>query len=271
MRHLLAFLLKHYFILLFILLEVFAFSLIINNNYYHNSVILNSTNHFTGSILNTYNNISEYFSLKHVNKELAEENARLHSLSEISFLKTDTSFLYKDTLYKFISAKVINNSTNKRNNYMMLNKGTKHGIKADMGVICSNGIVGIVTSASVNFCSVMSVLHENAKISAKIKKNNQLVNVVWNNIDYKIGTIEDIPTQIYIHYGDTIITSGHSFIFPEGILIGTVKNYLTEKGESMNRALIDFSTDFNNLHYVYIIDNIMKDEQLNLEEVIEYE
>jgi len=147
----------------------------------------------------------------------------------------------------------------------MLNKGIAHGVQKDMGVIASNGIVGTVIDVSEHFSRVMSILHENNKINARIKKNNHLGNVEWDGIYYTQGLLTDIPTHVKLYKGDTIITSGNSFIYPEGILIGTVEDYLVNKGEKFNRARINFSVDYNNLNFVYIIVNAMKEEQLNLE------
>jgi len=217
-------------------------------------------------MFSAFTNITEYLSLKKNNKTLAEENAILHSkLNLLSSIETDSNLnVSTDSNFLILPAKVVSNSTNNRINFLMLNKGKIDGINVDMGVISSTGIVGIVCQISENFSSVMSVLHKDSKISARIKKNNQLVNVIWKGDDYRTGTIEDIPTHIEIVPGDTIITSGNSLIFPEGILIGTCKDFIKNTGENLNNAEIIFSTDFNSLSYVYIINNLMREEQNNL-------
>jgi rod shape-determining protein MreC len=271
MRYLFAFLWKHNFFFLFLLLEVTAFLLIANDNYYQSSSILNSTNRITGSIYTTSNNISEYFHLRKVNKKLAEENARLHSLSLNAFLKTDTNnFFVKDTFYRqryeYISAKVISNSTSKRNNYIMLNKGRNFNIEKDMAVISAGGVVGIVKEVSQNFCSVMSVLHKKTKISAKIKKNNQLGTIVWNGQNATIGSLTEIPIHVRLVKGDTVITSGYSLLFPEGVMIGTIKNFYVAKGDNFYTVDVKFSTDFNAIGYVEIVKNLMREEQQQLED-----
>ncbi len=260
MRYLLAFLWKHNFFLLFILLELIAFALITNSKNYQGAVIISATSEFTGSLNSASTNLASYLNLNQANQLLLEENTDLLQNQSSSFLVSDTNFYYKDSLYRYVGAKVISISTHKRNNYMMLNRGTKHGIKRDMGVISGDGIVGTVIDVSKNFSTVMLLLHKDAKISARIKKNNQLVNAVWNEIDYKYGTLEDIPAHLQLNYGDTIISSGNSYIFPAGIKIGIIENYNNESGKSLNTAKIKFSTDFNSLYYVYIIDNLMKPE-----------
>ena len=271
MRYFFAFLRKHNIFFLFIILEVFAFLLMIQSKNYPGSVILNSTSQFTGSLNNTYTNIIDYFQLKKINDVLEKENEYLINLKFTQAVVDSSLYQPADTNYRYISAKIISNTVHKPNNYLMLNRGAKDGVKIDMAVVSSQGIVGSVVGVSENYCSVMSVLHTDSKISAKIKKNNQLANIMWNKIDYLRGTLEDIPTHLEILYGDTIITSGHSLIYPEGILIGTVENYYSQAGLNLNKAVIKFSNDYNKLKYVYIIENLRKEEQLLLKAEVENE
>jgi rod shape-determining protein MreC len=149
----------------------------------------------------------------------------------------------------------------------MLNKGSRHGIAKDMGVITSSGIVGTVVDVSPQFSRVMSVLHVNNKINARIRKNNHLGTVEWTGDNYRYGLLTDIPMHVMLAHGDTIITSGNSFIYPEGILVGTVEEYNILPNEKFNTALIEYGVDYNNLYFVYIIVNLKKKELLNLETI----
>ncbi len=266
MRYLFAFLRKNNIFFLFIFLEIIAFVLMANSKNYPGSVILNSTSYFTGALNKNYTNITAYFDLRKTNQLLVEENEYLKNLRHFNVI-ADSLTLRPDTNYKYIGAKVISNSTHKPNNYLMLDKGEMHGIKIDMAVVSSQGIVGSVIAVSENYCSVMSILHKDSKVSARIKKNNQLANILWDKMDYLRGTLTDIPSHLQLIYGDTIVTSGHSLIFPEGILIGTVESYDSRIGSNLNSATIKFSTDYNKLRQVYVINNIRKEEQLKLKEV----
>ena len=265
MKNFFLFLWRRHFFFLFLILEVISFILIVQNNHYQRSGFINSTNKFSGNILATFNNISQYFSLKDANRKLSEENARLLSESKKFYMKTDDHIFYhNDTLYRqqyeFISAKVINNSTNKRNNYITLNKGSRHGITKDMGAITSTGIVGIVKEVSSDFSSVISVLHKDMKISAKMKKSGHIGTVIWKGGYYRYGELIDIPTHVKPTPGDTIITSGYSSMFPEGVMIGTISDYKIVKGDNFYSINIKFSTDFNSISYAYVVRNIMKGE-----------
>ena len=271
MRNFFLFLLREHFFFLFFVLEIISFILIIQNNYYQKSVFINSSNELAGNVFSTFNNISQYFSLKDENKRLSKENAKLlNEAKKFYIINNNNIFQHYDTIfhddtlysqqYEFISAKVINSSVNKRNNYLTISKGYKSGITKDMGVITSNGIVGIVMDVSPNFSTIISILHKDSKISAKIKKNGHLGTVIWNGGDYCMAQLIDVPTHVKLTIGDTIISSGNSTSFPEGILIGTILNYKIEKGDNFYSISIKLSTDFNNISYAYIIKNIMKDE-----------
>jgi rod shape-determining protein MreC len=266
MRYLLYFFRKHYFYFLFLFLEVLSLVLIFNFNEYQNSALSRLSANVAGSILTLSSDISEYFSLTRTNKILADDNASLHSYLRDAFYRTDThSYYHKDTLYKleykYISARVISNSTNKRNNFLMLNKGTLHGIENHSGVIIGNRIVGQIVSVSQHFCWVMSVLNKDTKISGKFRKNGQLVNIEWDGGNYRRGEVKEIPKHVVMEKGDTIITSGNSDIFPEGLIIGTINDYTIAQDENFNNATLLFSTDFNSLSYVEIVIDMMRKEK----------
>jgi rod shape-determining protein MreC len=146
----------------------------------------------------------------------------------------------------------------------MLNKGHNQGIENHMGVIMGNRIVGQVVSISNHFCWVMSLLNKDSKISGKFKKNDQLVNIEWSGGNYQIGEVKEIPKHVVIHIGDTIITSGNSDIFPEGLLIGTIDHFTIAQEENFNYATIRFSTDFNSLSFVEVLIDLMRQEKENL-------
>lgn len=265
MRNLFAYILKQYFFFLFLLLEVIAFSFVLQNNY-QRATFLNSTGKVVGSVLSTFSNISGYFSLRKANESLIRENTKLRNQMADKLLVTDTlKYYHVDSMFRYVGAKVISNTVSHQKNYIVLNKGSLQGIKKDMGVITSTGIVGTVVDVSRNFSRVMSVLHVDNKINARIKKNKHLGTLEWSGRDYRNGFLTDIPMHVDLEPGDTIVTSGNSFIFPEGLMIGRVAEYYKQPNEKFNNALIDYSVDYNSLYFVYIIINLKKSELLNLE------
>ena len=147
----------------------------------------------------------------------------------------------------------------------MLNMGSNDGIDKDMAVISQRGIVGIIRDVSKHFSSVISVLHKDTRISAKIKKNNYIGTLAWKGIDYRKAYLMDIPTHVKLALGDTVITSGYSHLFPEGIMIGVIENYNILEGDNFYTIKISFLEDYNNLSYVYVVNNLMRNEKLMLE------
>jgi rod shape-determining protein MreC len=84
----------------------------------------------------------------------------------------------------------------------------------------------------------MSLLNKDSRDIRKFKKNDQLVNIEWSGGNYQIGEVKEIPKHVLINKGDTIITSGNSDIFPEGLLIGTIDHYTIAQEENFNYARI---------------------------------
>jgi len=238
---------------MFVFLELIAILLLVNHSGFQQSRIFNSTNVITGSFQSAFTSIGDYFFLKTANEQLSFENAQMHnSLHKLSVIPD--SIFEQDTLYSFIPARVISNTTRGRNNYIMINRGRKHGIEKEMGLISPYGVAGIIVGVSSNYATAMSLLHKDSRISARLKNNGQMVNVSWDGNDYRRGLLEDIPTHIIPKTGDTVITSGYSFVFPENLMIGVVGDKITPGG-NLNRAELIFSTDFNNLYYVYVTKN----------------
>lgn len=269
MQNLLAFLLRYKFFFMFLALEVVAFTIIINHSLYQRYILINSANKITGVVYTWQTALSEYLYLRKINRSLAEENTRLHELLD-SYLSQETEIAYQppDTLsgrqYRYIPAKVISNSTNKRNNYLMIDKGRRDGVDRDMAVISPEGVVGIVINASDNYAWIMSVLNSNTKINGRLKDSNYQGSLSWNGNDYRIGTFNDVPSHVPLKVGDTLVTSGYSLMFPGNVMIGTIKEFHIAGGDHFYTVKLSFSVDYNRLSHVYVVKNLMRQEQLSI-------
>lgn len=270
MRNLFNFIARQYFFFLFVLLQVVSFFMIIQNHNYHRSILVNSSSYLAGSVYEMRSNVAQYFQLKSINQRLAEENTMLLQQMPGAFLATDNKiFTFRDTLYQkqfsYINGRVINNSIRNRNNYLTLNKGRLHGIEPDMGVITPNGVVGIVKDVSANFSSVMSFLHSDMMISARLKNTNHIGTVIWEGYNYRKATMQYVPPHVEMSIGDTVVSSGFSHIFPEGILMGTISDYSVRRGDYFYTIDIDLAEDFASLEFVHIVQNHFKRELEELE------
>lgn len=271
MKNLLHFIVRFHFTILFVVFELICMLMLVNYNNYQKSQFLNSSNAISGDIYEKVSSITDYLSLVKTNEELNEENVRLSNLLPSSFnFSADSSVLFKDTLYHqqyiYRSAKIINNSVNKQLNYITLNKGRINGIEPDMGVVTANGVVGVVKSVSENYSSVISLLNSRLKVSAMIKKNNYFGSLSWNGKNYRKARLLDIPFHVKVQKGDSIVTSGFSSTFPEGLPLGVVDEVLTSSGNNFQEVDVLLSNDFKSLSYVKVIGYLQKNERLQLEE-----
>lgn len=280
MRNLIAFIIKNSSWFLLILLEIVCFYLIFQYNSYQKSIFFNSSNEVSGRIYAISGNLISYFGLRETNQDLLEKNAYLqnrifalenyvHSVSTDS-LKTEA--ILKDSLeldsYNFLIARVIGNSVSQIQNYIRINKGSNSGVKQDMGVISQQGIVGIVVATTPNFSLIQPIINPKTILNCKIKGSNAPGSLVWDSQDYRYADLKDFPKHEKFHEGDTIITSGNSQIFPEGIMVGIVEGFDKQKDDNLLILKVRLSTDFATLKDVLIIDNKSGSEYIELEKNI---
>ena len=269
MDALLAFIKRYNFVFVFLLLEILAIIFIVQNSNYQGSKIVHAGNALAGRCYGTLSLVGDYFGLRKENERLAEENASLRAQLESSYISYNLrEFTREDTVYKqrysYTEARVIKNSWNRRNNYIMINKGRKQGIKLDQAVISPQGIVGVVVNTTDNFSTVMPVLHSNSRNSVKIGRINTNGSLVWRGGDFRYATLIDIPTTYKLFPKDTIVTSGMANDFPEGVMVGFVEQAMSEKGSGFYTIKVRLATEFTKLDHVYIIDNRFKAEQDSL-------
>lgn len=270
MKSLFLLLWRNNFTLLFLFLWSISFYLVVRNNNFQQVSVFNSTNKIVASVLEAVNYVKEYINLKENNSSLARENSRLKSLLpgtwyEKSALRTMIEDTVRLQQYTYITARVVNNSINRRSNYLTLDKGYMQGVQKDMGVISSAGVVGIVKDVSRHYCTVMSVLHKNTRISTRFQNSNYFGSLVWDGTDNREATLLEIAKHVKFSKGDTLITTVYSSIFPEGVMVGTIKEYELKPGDNFYKITVSLSTNFANLSHVYIVDNLFKNEQRDLE------
>jgi len=253
--------------------------MIVKNQEYQKSVFLSSGNSMVSSIYKWNNSVVEFFKLAAANDNLSEENTALKNQivklqNELVTLKPQKSDslhfrIPPEMEYQFVSAKVINNSTNKLQNYITLNKGAVDGIKIDMGVICDEGIVGIVKTVSNRFSVVIPLLNPKIQISCKFKRNNYNGSLLWGGEDYRYSNLTDIARHVELALGDTLITSGLTSNFPEGIPVGTIEDFSLKESDAYYNIKVKLAVNFRTLSHVKIINYLHYREQKDLETVAE--
>ena len=268
MQQIFNFIFKNSYKLLFLLLLSISLALTIQSHSYHRSKVISSANFFTGGIYERINSFSEYLNLKTQNEALALENAKLRSLifntnDSISSLSIDSIKNISKT--NIIVSKVIHNSYDVYENYITINSGEAAGVKPDMGVINSNGIIGVVDKTSKNYASVISILNVKSRINAKIKKSNHFGSLLWNGKSTGFVQLMDVPRLASVRKGDTIVTGGQSTIFPENIGIGTISKLEIDTETNYYTITVKLFNDMTSLGHVYIIKSKDREEIINLQ------
>ena len=254
---------KLYIFILFIILEIISFVLIINYNNKQKDIFLYSSNLFSGYINSKYTNLLQYFDLKKTNEKLKKDNAFILQQSFNKNSKSVYNSKAGDTLlekeFNIIPATICNKSIDRRNNRMTLDKGSNEGIKKDMGVIDAYGIVGVVRKVNSNYASVIPLINTISRVSVLIKNKGYFGILEWEPYDYRKTKLTSIPKHAKIEKGDTIITSGFSTIFPEGILVGTIDEIRLERGSNYYNITVNLNNDLALVENVYVIENLKKD------------
>lgn len=270
MRNLLNFIIKYHVLFLFVVLEFISLTFIIRYNNFHQVKALNSSNIVSGVIYEKYRSVIEYFGLGKINEDLARENAYLRQQLQavlLADIDRKISLQIGENELTAISAKVINNSVNKAYNYITLNKGSKDGIKPDMGIICNDGVVGMIFNVSEHYSYALSLLNGRWSVNAKLQSSNYYGTIRWEGETSGVVVLEEIPYHVKVDDGEMVVTSGYSSTFPEGVKVGTVIKTELKEGDSFQKIWVQLSTDFKNLVYVEVVEKVGKAEQLELEAI----
>ncbi len=270
MQQIINFLIRNKNFLLFAFLLFLSLVFTIQSHSYHRSKFINSANFLSGGLYESLSSIQDYFNLKTYNQQLLEENARLREIKSSSSTQFEDALSYGQTIdtvsqYNYIPARVINNSYSKSDNFITLLGGERNLIKKDMGVITSNGIVGIIENTSSKYSTVFSILNTNFQTSAKLRTSDHFGTLKWDGLDPNIVQVVDMQEQAPVKVGDTIETSGNSAIFPKGVLIGSIENFELDSSKNFYTLSIRLFNDMTNLGHTYVIENRDKNEIQELE------
>jgi rod shape-determining protein MreC len=276
-RNVFLFIRRHFNFLFFLVLQIISLSFLFRYNKLHEAVFMNASTEITGRINEKYNTIEYYFQLKKTNESLVRENLRLHQLMKDNYEAPDSAKRLihevvgldsgKSLLkYNILEAKVVSSTTSSQTNYLTIHRGYAQQVRPNMGVIGPQGIVGTVLNVSENFATVMSLLHRQFKVIVKLKNGGERGKIEWDGLSPLFVTLRDIPKSARVARGDTILTSQTSSLFPANIMVGTVYEIEADNTSNFYTLKIRPATNFFNIEYVYVIDNLQSDEQKRIED-----
>ena len=249
MQNLLKILLRYSNFLVFIALEVAAFLLVSYNNAYPRSSLLSTANDFVAWQNEVVSEVRGYFSLRSQNEQLAIENADLRNqIGSMESGEVDTTFHYQP-------AKVVQMTTDRLHNYLTINLGSKDGIQRGQGVRNEEGVVGIVRTVGRNYSVVLPIINTHTNLSCRFSKNDYIGTLQWDGKDSRFAQLADVAAHMVVNVGDTIVTSGLSPVFPEGIPVGIVENSVLKEGDSYHTIRVRLHTKFKRLRYIEVVQN----------------
>lgn len=276
MQQILNFLIKHNHWFLFILLEGISFVLLFSFNRYQNAAMFTSANELAGNIYSFMSDVDGYFGLSDENEALVEQNRVL--INEIEQLKQELASFKDSTAlatnsfaaplkgdFRFNTARAVNNSLNKVNNFITIDKGKNDGINSEMGVFNDKGVIGIIYKTSDNFSLVMPLLNSKSMLSCRVKGSNSFCTLRWNGEELQYSYLIDLPRYAIFQQGDTVVTSGFSSIFPADIPVGEIERLEDSDDGMFYRARVRLFVDFASIDNLFVVGNDNKLEQDTLE------
>lgn len=275
MRNLIDFLVRYSSWILYLFYVVICCILLFDRNPFQHHVFMTSAGGVSSTLYDVTNSVTSYFNLREINDDLQRQNARLESemLALRSQLENYQERYYGDTMTvvdplvqcDFIIAGAINNSIHRPKNYITINKGKLDGIRPEMGIVDQNGVVGIVNIVTDNYARAISVLNPDFSLSCKVKGNDAFGSLIWDGKDYREAILQEIPRHTVYEKGDTIVTSGYSAVFPEGIPVGVIIGDEKTIDDNFRTLRIRLFTDFSRLSTVRVISNAHLDELKEVE------
>lgn len=265
MRNLLNFFIRYGAWFLFVFYAAISCFLLFQRNPFQHHVYLTSANAVLSGVYDVAANVTGYINLRDINADLQRRTADLES--EVIALREHNRALRQQLLqdslrttdslgrFRFILATVVNNSVVNPYNYITVNKGRLDSIQPEMGVMDQNGVVGVVNTVSDHHARIISLLNPNFRLSCKLRGNDAFGSLVWDGKSPYEAILEELPKQVRFHKGDTIITSGYSAVFPEGIPVGTIIGSTRGEDDNFNTLRIKLLTDFSTLSTVKVISN----------------
>jgi len=254
---------------LFVLLLLSAVTQIFRYHFYQHSIYFGQALGAHRQLDQWKSDVKAYFNLRQVNQQLINENTLLKQQLNWNLTfnspKRDSSYQDDKTgnfvKYEYIQARVIRNSVQDQNNFIILDRGFKDGIKRHMSVVSPMGIVGVVVESAEHYSLVMSVLNSKFEITPYIYdlKTSQGV-ISWNGEDPTMVDLEEVNRFVKVKNGMKLFTSNYSLLFPAGIPIGTIVKSSSNLKSNFHRISVKLATDFGQLDVVTVIKNIHQKE-----------
>ena len=274
MYRLFAFLRRIYVLLIFLVLEGMALHFYADSSVHTRARLLSVSDNIVGGIYGGIAGMQRYVNLSETNRLLEGRVAGLEDelaayYERFSFAELDSIRAAAELPHEYVVAKVVRNSISKKENYISLDRGTRDGVERGMAVISLDGyMVGYVESASSRYSICVSVLNTSFRASGLVSGTGHFGSISWPGTDTRTVRLSEVPKYAEIKRGDTVLTSGYSFYFPEGIHIGTIRDFTTDEARASYDIDVDLGVDIAALRVVMLVKKTEAVELMKLEEEV---
>ena len=262
MHRLLEFIKRIYILLLFVIIEIVAVWCYATSTPYTEAKIMARTNAVGSKLSSTVNDMSNFLSLPDqnmkLNKRIAELEMELEQrdmmIAELMPEGDNMPFIDSlDNKFLYHPANVVSMTTNRRHNYIILDRGARHGISKDMGVMTpSREFVGMVASCTEDYSVVMPMLNTRFKIGGRLV-DNELCSIYWDGTSaYEVTAIE---ISKYAKPSKGMVVNVQSDRLPAGVTIGSIEEYESNAAKTAYSATLCIAADMQSLSNVLIIEN----------------
>ena len=149
-------------------------------------------------------------------------------------------------------------------NYMLLDRGSLHGIQPRMAVLHGNKIAGQVQAVSRHFARVVPLIHTKMRTSALHPKSQTVASLVWDGESTRYAELLDFPIHIPIKIGDSLVSSSYSAVYPPGLRLGRVDRIEIVPGAVTYKIRVVLATDYRRLDHVQVIRPSLQGEREKL-------
>ncbi len=293
MYKLIEFIRSIYVVVLFVAVEAIAIGHYARSTHYTRARLLAKATQVVGAGHDALAGIRRYFRLERENRDLLEYTARLQErLSAYeAAAKADSSFLsaadapttdslasvadetlkapetpeairriLENPQYRTLTAAVISNTINKPENFLVLNRGTRDGVKAEMAVISSGGaVVGYVVHCTKGYAIALSVLSSSFRTSGMLSGSTYRGSIYWDGADPHTVLLGDLSKYADPQPGREIETNG-SLFFPDGVKIGRILDAQLDETGTTYTARVELDARLSGLSHVILVENRDLDE-----------
>lgn len=263
MNRLIEFIKRIYIVLLFLLIEGVALWCYATATPYTESKILARTTAIGNAISGTINDITNFVSLPDQNRVLTKRVAQLEeelerrdiAIQELMPAEVEMPILDSiDTKFCYHPARVVSMTTNRKRNYIVVDKGLEDGIYENMGVVTPNKeFVGTVVSCSEGYSVVMPLLNTLFKIGGRMVDNDYVCSIYWEGVSrYEVTAVE---LSKYAEPAKGMVVNVESERLPNDVIIGKVESAEINASKTAYTVVLSIAADMQCLSDLLIVEN----------------